>query len=373
MTGGASPASRLVGPNPTGALGRVSLAVRNALAPLRHEPPTTICVGFSGGADSLALTAAAVDICSRWGIGVEAVTVDHGLRDGSSEEALRVKRLAESLGAVGRVVRVDVSGGPGGDGPEAGARNARLDALRTRARATASGPGSAPVLLGHTMDDQAETVLLRLARGSGAGSLRAMNADSTDEAGVRWIRPLLSVRRADTRGACRQLGLDWIEDPTNDPDGPWRAADGSALRRAAVRAYALPARADALGVDPVPALARTAQLAAADDAALDQWADSLWPQVELNGGCACAPAPASCARISASALVGVPQAVASRLVHRMALAVGARAGDLSAEHLSRVLALARDWHGQGPVDLPGARALREGRAGRAMIAISPIR
>ena len=156
--------------------------------------PPAFIVGLSGGADSLALALTVIDVASRAGIEVVTLTVDHGLRAGSAHEARRVADLAVSLGARALVetVRVDGRGGP-----EASARDARLAALRFLALRE-----GAPVLLGHTMDDQAETVLLRLARGSGPSSLRAIAPIRRDEDGVTWLRPLLGLRRADTAGAC---------------------------------------------------------------------------------------------------------------------------------------------------------------------------
>src|SRR5699024_10892879 len=132
--------------------------------------------------------------------------------------------------------------------PEAAARTARYAALADAAQ------DAAAVLLGHTIDDQAETVLLGLGRGSGARSLAGMPA----AAGL-WRRPFLGLRRSDTEACCTALGLGWAEDPTNAPDGPWRRADGGPLRRAAVRHHVLPALEDALGPGVAEALARTAQ------------------------------------------------------------------------------------------------------------------
>jgi len=250
-------ASRLVGVNPRGSVRACSLAVRACLRSFIDEAgvPSAFVVGLSGGADSLALALTAIDVASRAGVDVVTVTVDHGLRAGSAQEARRVADLAGRLGARALTVAVSVDG-PGG--PEASAREARIAALREVALREGG-----PVLLGHTMEDQAETVLLRLARGSGPSSLRAIAPIRRDEDGVTWLRPLLGLRRADTAGACEQVGLTPVEDPTNAIDGPWRAADGSALRRSAVRYGAIPALADALGMDPVPALARTAALCAA--------------------------------------------------------------------------------------------------------------
>ena len=175
----------MVGANPRGCLRACSLAVRSCLRSFIDEAgvPPAFIVGLSGGADSLALALTVIDVASRAGIEVVTLTVDHGLRAGSAHEARRVADLAASLGARALVetVRVDGRGGP-----EASARDARLAALRFLALRE-----GAPVLLGHTMDDQAETVLLRLARGSGPSSLRAIAPIRRDEDGVTWLRPLL--------------------------------------------------------------------------------------------------------------------------------------------------------------------------------------
>lgn len=346
-----------MGANPRGPLRACSLAVRASLTSFIDEAgaPPALVVGLSGGADSLALALTTIDVAARAGIPVVTVTVDHGLRAGSGEEARRVADLAASLGARAVVETVSVEG-PGG--PEGSARDARRAALRAVARRE-----GAPILLGHTMDDQAETVLLRLARGSGPSSLRAIAPVSRDDDGVTWLRPLLGLRRTDTEQACAQAGLAPLQDPTNDIDGPWRAADGSPLRRSALRHAAIPALASALGVDPVPALARTAALCAADDDALTRWASAL-------------AAPATPGEehdsetrhpsLAVSALLGAPRAVRTRALREAARAAGIRA--LSSAHVDALDDLVVAWRGQGPIDLPGGTASRVGRGAHARIA-----
>ncbi len=333
-----------MGANPRGPLRTCSLAVRDHLTSFIDEAgaPPALIVGLSGGADSLALALTTIDVASRAGIPVVTVTVDHGLRAGSGEEARRVADLATSLGARGVVETVAVDG-PGG--PEGAARDARRAALR----AVAQREG-APILLGHTMDDQAETVLLRLARGSGPSSLRAIAPISRDDDGVTWLRPLLGLRRADTEAACAQAGLPPVEDPTNDIDGPWRAADGSPLRRSA------------LGVDPVPALARTAALCAADDDALAQWARALADSATLGEGHDSEKARPS---LAVSDLLGAPRAVRTRALREAARSGGIRA--LSSAHVDALDDLVVAWRGQGPIDLPGGSASRVGRGANARI------
>lgn len=339
----------------------------------------------------MALALATIDVASRWGIPVETLTVDHGIREGSRVEAHAVSELASLLGATATIQSVSVNGGVGG--PEANARQARLDALRQRARELGGGP-RVPVLVGHTLEDQAETVLLRLARGSGTHSLKAMSADVTDDFSVRWMRPLLQTRRADTRQACLDAGVPWVEDPTNQPDGPWRGADGSPLRRAAVRSFALPSLADSLGMDPVPALGRTAQMAQEDDEALRGWADREYINARdkgtvdrnYHGGKSASRGENTvlenqrgdttdqplCAHqrveLFVEPLRELPVAVLSRVLGRLAREAGVRAGELSADHHRRMVSLVTHWHGQGSVALPGVRVWRQkDHQGRARI------
>ena len=360
-----------MGPNPSGPLRACSLAVRSSLTSFIDEAgaPPALVVGLSGGADSLALALTTIDVAARAGIPVITVTVDHGLREGSDEEARRVADLAASLGARAVVETVTV-GGPGG--PEGAARDARRAALR----AVGAREG-APILLGHTMDDQAETVLLRLARGSGPSSLRAIAPISRGADGVTWLRPLLGLRRTDTEQACAQAGLAPVHDPTNDVDGPWRAADGSPLRRSALRHEAIPALASALGVDPVPALARTAALCAEDDDALSGRAreltaaarvaadaiaaDDTDPGADTDPGDGEAPVA-----LAVASLRGAPRAVRTRALREGAQAAGIRA--LSSTHVDAIDDLVVAWRGQGPIHLPGGLAFRVGRGAHARIA-----
>ena len=351
-------ASSRVGANPRGSLRACSLAVRACLTSFIDEAgaPPALVVGLSGGADSLALALTTIDVAARAGIPVITVTVDHGLREGSDEEARRVADLAASLGARA-VVETVMVGGQGG--PEGAARDARRAALR----AVGAREG-APILLGHTMDDQAETVLLRLARGSGPSSLRAIAPISRDGDGVTWLRPLLKLRRTDTEEACAQAGLAPVHDPTNDIDGPWRAADGSPLRRSALRHGAIPALASALGVDPVPALARTAALCAEDDDALSDRARALTAAARVADDTDPADRGMSVA-LAVAPLRGAPRAVRTRALREAAQAAGIRA--LSSAHIDAVDDLVVAWRGQGPIDLPGGLASRVGHGARARI------
>ena len=204
-------------------------------------PGTEVVAGVSGGADSSAMLALAVEAGCR----VTAVHVDHALRPGSAEEADRVRELARSLGAAFSAVRAEVEAGPN---LEARARAARLAALGTGA------------MTGHTADDQAETVLLRLVRGAGLDGLAAMRPGPT--------KPILGLRRSETHSLCVARGFDVVDDPSNgDPR----------FRRNRVRAEVLPLLDDLAGRDTAALLARAAALLEEDARFLDTLALAIDP------------------------------------------------------------------------------------------------
>ncbi|ABP56738.1 tRNA lysidine(34) synthetase TilS [Salinispora tropica] len=316
-------------------------AIRHALIELPDPGP--VLVACSGGADSLALAAATAFVAPRLGRSAGLVTVDHGLQEGSAQRAAAVADWARATGlAPVEVVRVDVSGRPGG--PEAAARQARYRALTE----VAGGLGAAALLTGHTRDDQAETVLLALARGAGPRGLAGMPAR-------RWLgaalllRPLLEVSREQTRAACTALGLDpWVDPHNADP----------AYARARVRAEVLPALVRALGPAVVDNLARTARLVAVDTAALDEQASTALDGVRHPDG-----------GLSVGGLAALVPAVRGRVLHAWARELGARPAALSHRHVGALEALVTGWRGQGAAHLPGGlRVLR--RAGR-LTAIDP--
>jgi tRNA(Ile)-lysidine synthase len=282
----------------------------------------TVLVACSGGTDSMALAAATAFAAPRLGLIAGLISVDHGLQAGSADRAAAVAAWGSSAGfQPSESVAVDVTGLPGG--PEAAARTARYAALRQAAdrhRAVA-------VLLGHTRDDQAETVLLALARGAGPRGLSGMpfRRDAL-------VRPLLEVSRADTRKACAALGLEIWDDPHNtDP----------AYARSRVRADALPALISALGPAVVDNLARTAAQLASDNALLDALASEALDSARTAGG------------LSVEALTGLPPAIRTRVLHSWARELGAAGGALSHRHVEALDALITGWHGQGPSALPG--------------------
>ena len=335
------------GPAPAVAAAR--RAVRADLADL--PPGALVLVACSGGPDSLALAATAAFVAARIGLRAGAVIVDHGLQPGSAVVvgAAGVECLRLGLDPV-RIVRVDV-GADGG--PEAAARAARYDALE----AAAAELGAAVVLLGHTLDDQAETVLLGLARGSGARSLAGMPARRGP-----FRRPLLGLRRADTLAACAALGLSPWHDPSNrDPD-PER---DPGPRRSALRHRVLPVLEDVLGPGVAVALARTADQLREDADALEALAADLLARARLAPGLASAlapptaPAPAPAAGLDVVALAPAPDALRRRALRAAAIDAGCPAGALLRAHVLALDELVSAWHGQAGVDLPGRiRAVR---------------
>lgn len=308
----------------------VRLAVRTALAGL--EDGATVIVALSGGADSLALAAATAHEARAAGIRAASVTVDHGLQDGSDQVALRAARAAGRLGLDPLVVRVQV-GDEGG--PEAAAREARYQALRD----AASDVGAAAVLLGHTLDDQAETVLLGLARGAGAASLAGMAPERRDESGLRWLRPLLGVRRSVTRAACAAQALDPWDDPHNADDR---------FARVRVRERVLPVLEAELGPGVAEALARTAEQLREDaDAFADMIDETIEDMVEH------AEAGIS---VSVAALAANPAALRHRIIRHVVQSEFGVA--LTRVQTLEVARLVTDWRGQGPIDLPSCTATR---------------
>ncbi|MDU6678966.1 tRNA lysidine(34) synthetase TilS [Actinomyces sp.] len=327
--------SQLIGSTPPKHTRAVTLALRDVVKRNGLTPGEWV-VACSGGPDSLALMFAVADLGGRMGAEVRAVIVDHGLRNESAEEAERTRLLLEKWKIAARVVPVSV-GSEGGI--EAAAREARYGALREN-----SGAG-AVVFLGHTMDDQAESVLLGLGRGSGARSLSGMREVVREDApsSRTWVRPLLGVRRWDTEGMCAELGLEPVQDPSNRLQGGWARADGGPLPRVAVRHRVIPSLGEALGRDVVPLLARSAQLLDADASALEEWAGRCWSPGEA---------------LVVEDLAGLPPAVRSRVLKDVAERAGA--AHLTQAHVSALDRLVVGYEGGAPIDLPdGVKAWRE--------------
>jgi tRNA(Ile)-lysidine synthase len=313
---------------PSAAVAEVRNAVRACLADLAAGD--LVLAACSGGADSLAVAAALAFVAPRAGLRGGGVTVDHGLQAGSAARAADVAELLAKLGLDPvRSVTVTVQEGAG---PEAAARAARYDALD----ATARELGAAAVLLGHTLDDQAETVLLGLARGSGGRSLAGMPARRGS-----YRRPLLGLRRATTVAACAELGLRPWQDPHN--------ADFR-FTRARVRHRVMPALEDALGPGVAEALARTAGQLRADVECLDELAAA--ESARLRGACS------DPAGLDVGWLAALPPAIRTRVLRDAAIMAGCPHGALTAGHVDRVDTLVTGWHGQRWVDLPGGVRVR---------------
>jgi tRNA(Ile)-lysidine synthase len=186
-------------------------------------PGAAVGVAVSGGSDSTALLIIAAGWAERSGRPLRAATVDHGLRSESAAEAAGVAALCRKLRIPHETLTADGLVAKRGNLPAA-ARDARLALLA----GWAVRHELAAVLLGHTLDDQAETVIMRLARGSGVEGLSAMQAERI-WAGVRWLRPLLGIRRTALRDVLRQRRVQWVEDPTNEDSGYDRVRARAAL------------------------------------------------------------------------------------------------------------------------------------------------
>lgn len=335
----------MTGPHP--AVAACRRHVRTSITDAGLAAGDAVIIAVSGGADSLALAAAVAFEAPKSRITTVAIVVDHQLQRGSGEVALRAAEQCRDLGVDHADVRtVDVSAA--GNGPESAARTARYAALEAAAASYDAGA----MLLGHTRDDQAETVLLALARGSGPRALTGMApvarrglesvsgsapASSTREPGVSWLRPLLEVTRAETHAACAALHLEPWHDPHND--------DPRYLRVRARRALA-DLETD-LGPGVVAGLARTASLVRDDLDFLDDQATSLADGLGESPW-------------AADELAALATPLRTRVWRELLRRAGSPAAALSKVHIDAVDALLTGWHGQQPIDIPGALQVRRG-------------
>jgi len=317
----------------------VRLAVRRTLADL--DPGDTVVVACSGGADSLALLAATVFEATEGSWRVIGATVDHGLQDGSAEHADRVAGQMRAMG-VAESVTARVSVQAPGLGPEAAAREARYAVLAEIAERFSARV----VLLGHTLDDQAETVLLGLTRGSGGRALSGMR-----RAFEVYRRPLLDLTRADTETACLTEGIEYWTDPHNSDQE---------FTRVRVRTKLLPMLEAELGPGVSATLARTADLLRADTEYLDAVADAALESALERGS--------EQVGLSVAALEQLPGAIRSRVLRLAAVRAGALPAQLFHTHVVAIDKLVSDWHGQKWVELPG-----HVRASRAKDVLSFVR
>jgi tRNA(Ile)-lysidine synthase len=284
------------------------------------EANSKVCIGVSGGADSLALAIVAKLEAADLNLDLVAVIVDHGLQENSADVAATTKKKLEAIGYsdifVGKA-NVLVT-----DGIEASARRARYlvfqQALETY--------GAKVFLLGHTKNDQAEGVLLGLARGSGTKSLSGMA-----EISGPFIRPFLNVDRSTTQAACDESGIEYWNDPHNL---------NTEFTRVRVRESILPLIEKEIGPGIVDALSRSAKILREDATALDEWAERVFGEVNPLD-------------IEISLLADLPIAVRSRVLRLAIYAAGAPSGSISATHLAPIEAFVSDWRGQGHTSLPG--------------------
>jgi len=297
---------------------QIRLAVRSELEDI--SAGDSVLVAASGGADSSALAAALLLECKSKSIKVIALIIDHGLQKNSADVTHETKRTLTKIGYENieiRRVTVEIT-----DGLEASARRARYQALSD----VANSHNAVAVFLGHTRDDQAETVLLGLSRGSGSRSLSGMAARVD-----RYRRPLLSITRAQTEAACEEAGIKFWQDPHNQ---------SMEFTRVRVREVVLPTMEREIGPGISDALARSAKLLRDDADALDHLSDEIFSKLD----------PAS---LDISKLESQPRAIRTRILRRAIYLAGAPQGSLSADHVEPVEALITAWKGQGPISLPG--------------------
>lgn len=311
---------------PASAVAATRLAVRSELAAVPEG--SVVLVGCSGGPDSLALAGAVGFEAPKQGIKAAGLVVDHALQPGSTEVAAAAADRCRDLGLDPVEVQTVRVTRPGA-GPEGAARSARYTALEDAAERL----GAAAVFIGHTRDDQAEQVLLGLARGSGSRSLSGMPR----RRGL-FVRPFITLARAETEAACEAYGIE-----------PWRDPHNADPTFARVRARGfLHTIEDELGPGIAAALARSAEMLREDADYLEDQARALRPSL--------GPGPWSATRLGE-----LPRALRTRIWRLLAVEAGSGAGQLTAAHVESLDALLTSWHGQGPLHLPGhVRASRSG-------------
>lgn len=379
---------------------RLVSAARHALAAVFADLPigSPVLLAVSGGPDSLALAASACYAARERAIRLYSLTVDHGIRPESAAEAAAVCQQLRAWGIEADIAKVQLGVG---DGPEGEARSARYAALAARAEqiGVVQNDGNrqpALVLLGHNANDQAETVLLGFGRGAGARSVSGMpfRGSLPLHSEVPMCRPFLEFTRAEIEKICTELHLQPVEDPSNKPSGPWKAADGSPLRRSALRHQAIPVLEEILGPGLVPALARTAKLLQADEEVLSGQAEKILLQLlaksdKLPSGADNSLATSSNSLVkpdnlpsgadnfpmgldnslpalmgkeiifSCADLAAYPLALRRRVLRLAFLAAGGRGGELVYSHLAELDKLVLGRENKIGIDLPGVKAWRD--------------
>ena len=320
-----------------------------------------VLVACSGGRDSMALAAVSHIVCTSMGVRCGAVIVDHGLQAGSEQVASEAADRCHALG-LGPVIMRNATVQARGEGLEAAARQARYDELC----AAAHESGAIAVLLAHTMDDQAETVLIGLLRSRGVDALAGMPQVFT-RSGATFARPLLTLTRAETTGICEDLGVEYWDDPTNGD-----AVDGELPNdyplRSRVRHDLLPAIERFAGFNVTRHFAESAQLARMDKEYLDQRSDEVMGEAvtavdrPASSAAVSTDTPRACAADDTNdsghgigLMIGVkriarePEAIRLRVIAHALSQAGVNA---SAAQIAAIDRLVVDWHGQGGVSLP---------------------
>jgi tRNA(Ile)-lysidine synthase len=283
-----------------------------------------VLVGCSGGADSLALAWTTLVVGKRLELKTGVIIVDHQLFPESNSVALNAKKQCEDLG-IEEVIIKKVNVEQNHEGLEAAARIARYEAFENVLQET----NAQVILLAHTQDDQAETVLMRLTRGSGAKSLSGMAQVSG-----KYLRPFLHLRKKLVHDSLDLIGLKAWQDPAN--------TDHQFLR-VKVRHELMPKIVEVLGESAISSLDKTSQLLRLDNQALEDLAQQFFESqkdVKTNG-------------LEISELEKLPEAIRTRVLRICAIASGVHPGPFSFEHIEAIDALVKNWHGQGNVDLPG--------------------
>ena len=284
------------------------------------EPADNILVACSGGADSLALAWTSQVVAKRLGLNLICVIIDHQLIKESAQVALEAKIKCENFG-IEKVVIKQIEVKENKEGLEAAARKARYEAFE---QLTIEFDAKA-VLLAHTQDDQAETMLMRLTRGSGAKSLSAMK-----EVSGKYLRPFLHIRKFELVNALEKEGITYWQDPAN--------TDYKFLR-AKVRHELMPKLIEVLGQSAIESLDKTSDLLKEDNDALDLIAQENYDKLNKE--------------LKVENLEEYPAAIRKRIIKIAALEAGVISGPFSYEHIEAIDALVTNWRGQGNVDLPG--------------------
>ncbi len=297
---------------------KATLAIRRAVRPWVERADSRILVGVSGGADSMALAIATLIECKATGVDLVAIIIDHQLQANSGAVAARTREELIMKGFEGvEIVPIVVEMV---DGMEGSARRARYIAF---AEAISKYQPDF-FFLAHTKNDQAESVLLGLARGSGTRSLAGIA-----EVNGLFVRPLLDIDRTITEACCAENGITpWVDPHNSDRH----------YARVRVRKEVLPVLEVNLGPGVSEALTRSAKILREDADALDLLAAKFLSESET---------------LRVESLAQLPKAIRIRVLRLAIYAAGAPAGSLTAEHLAPVEALITDWHGQGEISLPG--------------------